>query len=61
MVLTKLYVRVQSAFASDEGATAVEYGLLLIVIAAVAGIIVSIRGQITPVYQSVLTALSAIP
>lgn len=57
VVLTKLFVRVQSAFASDEGASAVEYGLLLLVIAAVAAIIVGIRDRIQPVYQAVLDAL----
>lgn len=56
-MLTRLYARVQAAFASDEGASAVEYGLLLLVIAAVAAIIVSIRDRIAPVYQDVLDAL----
>jgi len=34
-MLTKLYVRLQSRFASDEGATAVEYGLMVALIAVV--------------------------
>lgn len=57
MLLTKLFVRVQSAFASDEGASAVEYGLLLLVIAAVAATIVAIKDKIAPIYNTVLAAL----
>lgn len=34
-MLTKLYVRIQSAFVADEGATAVEYGLMVALIAIV--------------------------
>lgn len=34
-MLTKLYVRLQSHFADDEGATAVEYGLMVALIAVV--------------------------
>lgn len=33
MFFTKLYVRVQNLLASDEGATALEYGILVALIA----------------------------
>ncbi len=56
-MLTKLYARLQTALVCDEGASAVEYGLLLLVIAAVAAIIVGIRDKIQPIYQQVLDAL----
>lgn len=57
VVLTKLFVRFQASLVCDKGASAVEYGLLLLVIAAVAAIIVGIRDRIQPVYQAVLDAL----
>jgi len=34
-MLTKLYVRAQNMFVDDEGATAVEYGIMVAAIAAV--------------------------
>ncbi len=34
-MLTKLYVRTRNYFGSDEGATAVEYGLMVALIAVV--------------------------
>ncbi|MDP2181481.1 MAG: Flp family type IVb pilin [Actinomycetota bacterium] len=41
-MLTKMYVRFQTALASDEGATALEYGVLavFIALAIVAGVTV---------------------
>lgn len=40
-MLTKLYVRMQTALASEEGATAVEYGIMVALIAVV--IIIAVR------------------
>ena len=34
-MLTKFYVRLQTAMVADEGATAVEYGIMVALIAAV--------------------------
>lgn len=34
-MLTNLYIRIQEALAQDEGATAVEYGLMVALIAVV--------------------------
>ena len=44
----------------DEGATAVEYGLLVALIAAViVGVVGTLGGQITDAFQTVIDALPA--
>ena len=53
--LTKLQVRMTTR---DKGATAVEYGLLVALIAAViVGTVVLLGGQINNAFQSVVDAL----
>jgi pilus assembly protein Flp/PilA len=45
-------------FKDEEGATAVEYGLLVALIAAViVGVVGTLGGQINTAFQSVVTAL----
>jgi len=54
--LLKLYVRMKN---SEKGATAVEYGLIIALIAAViVSIVVILGGQIAAAFQSVVDALS---
>jgi pilus assembly protein Flp/PilA len=58
--MTKLAAKLQTAFAArqDKGATAVEYGLLVALIAAVIVVIVATLGrQISGAFQTVVTAL----
>ena len=57
-MLTKLYVRGQNLLAKDEGATAVEYGIMVAAIAAVIVAIVFLIGEeIAAAFQTVLDAL----
>ncbi len=57
-MLTKLFVRMQSAFASDEGATMVEYGLLVALIAVFLIVaITAMRNQLATLFGRVTTAL----
>ncbi len=57
-MLTKLFVRMQSAFASDEGATMVEYGLLVALIAIFLIIaITAMRNELATLFGRVATAL----
>ena len=58
--MTKLAAKIQTAIAArqDKGATAVEYGLLVALIAAVIVVIVATLGkQISGAFQTVVTAL----
>ncbi len=56
-MITKLFARVQAAKA-DEGATAVEYGLMVALIAAVIVGTVALLGQrLNAIFQTVLTAI----
>jgi len=57
-MLTKLYVRTRNLMDSDEGATAVEYGVMVALIAAVIVGIVAILGeQIADAFQTIVTEL----
>lgn len=57
-MLTKLFVRVQSALASDEGATMVEYGILVALIAVfLITAITLMRGALAGLFGRVTTAL----
>lgn len=57
-MLTKLYVRAQNWMSKDDGATAVEYGIMVAAIAAVIVTIVFLVGdQVVAAFQTVLTAL----
>jgi len=59
-MLTKLYVRAQSWMAEDDGATAVEYGIMVAAIAAVIVAIVFLIGdEVATAFQTVLTELQA--
>jgi len=44
-MLTKLYVRAQNMMVKDDGATAVEYGIMVALIAAVIVGVVALIGQ----------------
>jgi pilus assembly protein Flp/PilA len=47
-----------SFFKDEEGATAVEYALMVFLIAvAIIAVVTSLGGQLTVVFQSVVTAL----
>jgi pilus assembly protein Flp/PilA len=55
--MTKLAAKLQT-LRSDKGATAVEYGLLVALIAAViVGTVVILGGQINTAFQTVVDAL----
>ena len=57
-MLTRLYVRAQSLFVKDEGATAVEYGIMVALIAAIIVLVVTTLGtQIQAAFQTVVDAL----
>lgn len=60
-MLTKTFVRIQSRLAAEEGATAVEYGLLLLITVAAIGAIVALRNYITPVFAQIQAAITANP
>lgn len=58
--MTKLAAKLQTALAvrQDKGATAVEYGLLVALIAAViVGIVATLGTQISGAFQKIVTAL----
>ena len=57
-MLTKLYVRVRAMAEAEEGATAVEYGIMVALIAAViVGIVATLGGQIADAFQTIVDAL----
>ena len=57
-MLTKIYLRAQSLFVKDEGATAVEYGIMVALIAAIIVLVVTTLGtQIQAAFQTVVDAL----
>jgi pilus assembly protein Flp/PilA len=60
-MLTKLYVSMQSRFhtmRNEEGATAVEYGMLVALIAAViVGVVTTLGTQVQAAFQSISDAL----
>lgn len=60
-MLTKLYVLLQRYFAGDEGATAVEYGLMVALIAVVIiGAVAAVGGALDDVFQDVGEALGVV-
>lgn len=53
-MLTKLYVRAQNALVRDEGATAVEYGIMVALIAAViVGVVATIGTKLLGAFNIV--------
>ena len=57
-MLTALYVKLQNRLASDEGATAVEYGIMVALIAVVIiGTVLALGGRLDGVFQTVVGAL----
>ncbi len=57
-MLTKLYVKASTMLRKEEGATAVEYGLLVALIAAVIVLVVfALGGQVKNAFQTVVNAL----
>lgn len=58
-MLSKLFIRTSAWVQSDEGATAVEYGIMVALIAAVIVAVVGLLGgQIQAAFQTVLDAIS---
>ena len=58
--LIGMYVRMQSKLREERGATMVEYGLMLALIAAVAAATVgTLGGLVNNVFQSVVTTLTS--
>jgi pilus assembly protein Flp/PilA len=56
--MLKLYTRMQARLASDEGATAVEYGIMVALIAVAIIVVVAALGdQITALFQQTDTTL----
>lgn len=56
--MTKLAARIQSRLASERGATAVEYGLMVALIAAVIIGVVTVLGQnVSGTFTNVSTAI----
>lgn len=56
--MLKLYTRFQAWSGSDEGATAVEYGIMVAAIAAViVAVVFLIGGKVNDAFQTVETAL----
>ncbi|MBE0416783.1 MAG: Flp family type IVb pilin [Coriobacteriia bacterium] len=61
-MLTKLHVRAQNMMVRDEGATAVEYGIMVAAIAAViVAVVILLGARIDAAFQEVLDAINAIP
>lgn len=57
--MLKLYTRFQSWQGSDEGATAVEYGLIVALIAvAIIGAVTLLGGSIDTMFRSAATAIN---
>lgn len=60
-MLTKLFVRAQCGLAKDDGATAVEYGIMVAAIAAViVAIVITLGDQINTAFTNVSTAIGAL-
>lgn len=60
-MLTKLYVRTRNLMASDEGATAVEYGLMVALIAIVIIVAVTAVGvNLGEVFQDIADELTGV-
>lgn len=57
-MITRLYVWMQTLRDEERGATAVEYGLLVALIAAVIVVtVIALGGEINSAFQSVVTAI----
>ncbi len=57
-MLTKLYVRAQNMMVKDEGATAVEYGLMVALIAVVIITAVALVGtNLTAIFNNIAGSL----
>lgn len=57
-MLTKLFVRTQNALVKDEGATMVEYGILVALIAVfLIGAITIMRGALADLFNNVAANL----
>ncbi|MBN2404250.1 MAG: Flp family type IVb pilin [Coriobacteriia bacterium] len=60
-MLLKWFVRVKALTASDEGATAVEYGIMVAGIAvAIIVAVLAVGGQLNTVFEEVRTALTGV-
>jgi pilus assembly protein Flp/PilA len=60
-MLLNLYVRAKAWTASDEGATAVEYGIMVAGIAiAIIVAVLAVGGQLNTVFEDVQTALTGV-
>lgn len=58
-MLTKLYVRTRNFFECDEGATAVEYGLMVALIAVVIiGAVTALGGGLNGIFEEIQAAIS---
>lgn len=61
-MLTRLYVRARSWAVSDEGATAVEYGIMVAAIAvAIILIVFALGDQLAAMFQAIRTAITGHP
>jgi len=57
--LIALQIRARQAFARDHGATAVEYGLMVALIAAaIVGTVTALGGQLNTLYTSITGTLA---
>jgi len=57
-MLSKLYVHARTWMDSDEGATAVEYGIMVALIAvAIIGTVMAVGGQLNTLFGEVQAAL----
>jgi len=60
-MLTKLYVRTRNFIECDEGATAVEYGLMVALIAVVIiGFVAAIGTNLSTVFDTIADALTGV-
>lgn len=60
-MLTKLYVRAQNWIAADDGATAVEYGIMVAAIAAVIiTVVIAVGGKVNLAFTDVNNALGGL-
>ncbi len=58
-MLTKLYVKAQGLMAQDDGATAVEYGLMVAAIAvAIILVVFALGDQLAALFQRVVDAIA---
>lgn len=61
-MLTSLYVRLRNSFESEEGATAVEYGLMVAGIAMlIIGAVWALGGSLNTMFNGIVTRLGGTP